>query len=168
MSFVPRWFVVWMVISYLIMIWDASYVLLRPATMKSGHLFSYYSPYELYIKYDTLYGNLKDRFVVAQSQLNLIEVVIAFIALAAASSKIERTRLAGGLLCLVVTCFTFWKTVLYVVYGSDHLVVETGKEVEFLFVFIIPTALWLVFPLAGIYGIGERILRWSEQKVKQQ
>lgn len=121
MSFVPRWFAVWMLISYLIMIWDAAYVLYRPATMKGGALFNYFSPYELYIKYDTLYGNLNDKFVVAQSQLNLVEVVIALVSLAAAHFGAQRTRLAGSVMCLVVTCFTFWKTVLYVVYGGDHL-----------------------------------------------
>ncbi len=63
---------VWLVASSLIVIYDASYVLQRPASMEGGKLFPYFSPYALYIQYDTLYGDLKDSFVVIQSWLNLI------------------------------------------------------------------------------------------------
>lgn len=71
MSYLPRWFTIWMIVSYLIMIFDATFVLNRPSTI-SGSMSQFFSPYQLYIKIDTLYGDLNDIFVVIQSQLNLV------------------------------------------------------------------------------------------------
>lgn len=69
---IPKWITVWLFVSSFVVLYDASYVLLRPATMRGGPLFHIYSPYDLYIKFDTLYGNLTDSFVVIQSWLNLV------------------------------------------------------------------------------------------------
>lgn len=46
----------WFVLSAVIVIFDASYVLLRPESLRGGKYFNIFSPYELYIKHDTLYG----------------------------------------------------------------------------------------------------------------
>jgi hypothetical protein len=70
--FISKAITIWLVVSSLVVIYDATYVLLRPATMLGGELFRFFSAYDLYIKFDTLYGNLTDSFVVIQSWLNLV------------------------------------------------------------------------------------------------
>jgi len=46
----------WIILSALIVIFDGSYILLRPHSLKGGKYFDLYFPYDIYIKYDTLYG----------------------------------------------------------------------------------------------------------------
>lgn len=70
--YIPKPLYIWLILSSFVVIYDASYVLLRPDTMVGGKYFQYFSAYDLYIKFDTLYGNLTDSFVVIQSWLNLV------------------------------------------------------------------------------------------------
>ena len=62
----------WLIVSSLIVIYDASYVLLRPHSLKGGKYEHIYQPYQLYIKFDTLYGDNQDPFNIIQSWLNLV------------------------------------------------------------------------------------------------
>ena len=78
--YISRFFIFWLALSGVIVIYDACFVLLRPETLPGGKYEFIYSPYQLYIKYDTLYGNMQDSFVVIQSQLNLVEVLMSFVA----------------------------------------------------------------------------------------
>ncbi len=70
--FISKGVRLWLVLSALIVIFDASYVLLRPHSLKGGKYECFYGPYQKYIQYDTLYGDNQDRFVVIQSWLNLV------------------------------------------------------------------------------------------------
>jgi hypothetical protein len=71
-KFTPKYIQIWLLISSLVVIYDAAYVLLRPDSMKGGSLFKYFFPYELYIQVDTLYGDIHDKFGIIQSWLNLV------------------------------------------------------------------------------------------------
>jgi len=69
--FLSKFNYIWLVVSATIVIWDASYVLLRPHSLKGGLYEHLYAPYQIYIKYDTLYAGNDDLFVVIQSWLNI-------------------------------------------------------------------------------------------------
>jgi len=71
MSFIPSTYKLWLIVSSLLVVWDALYILYRPATMKGGQYFKYFFPYDTYITIDPLYGNLTDKFVVVQTQCNV-------------------------------------------------------------------------------------------------
>ena len=114
---IPKWITLWLVVSSFVVLYDASYILLRPATMRGGPLFPFYSPYDLYIKFDTLYGNLTDSFVVIQSWLNLVEISIILFAVYLATSSDKRVKAA--ITMIVASAFVFWKTVIYVFYSHD-------------------------------------------------
>lgn len=171
--FVPKWLFYWLVLSSFIVIFDATYVLLRPATMAGGALFPYFSPYDLYIKYDTLYGNLTDSFVVIQSWLNLVEVtlILAAVVLSAASSPVK--KLVGALVILAASAFVFWKTVIYILYSHDFTT-EAVKSVSIdaFFVFILPSSLWIIFPLLTIVTVTNNVAAYvrslSNTKVKSK
>lgn len=69
---------IWLLFSVPLVLWDASYVLLRPYSMPGGRLHSpVFTPYALYGKIDYIYGwpafNARNGFTAAQTVLNLIE-----------------------------------------------------------------------------------------------
>ncbi|EEQ83769.1 uncharacterized protein BDCG_00574 [Blastomyces dermatitidis ER-3] len=67
----------WLCISIPVVLWDASYVLLRPHSMPGGSLHYIWSPYALYGTIDYIYGwpawNNRNGFTSAQSLMNLVE-----------------------------------------------------------------------------------------------
>ena len=82
----PTWIVVWIAVSTLIVIYDASFVLLRPRTLEGGDLSFLFSGRQfsaqqisrhkmtlfvaldiLYSTIDIKYGDMEDHFVIAQS-----------------------------------------------------------------------------------------------------
>lgn len=168
MSFIPAFYKVWLTISSLIVVWDTLYVLYRPSTMEGGQHFKYFFPYKTYITIDTLYGNLTDTFVVIQSKCNIVEIVLVGLSLLADLGRTTRAKAAAALLCLIASTFTFWKTIIYVMYGYPHLVFAAGKELLTFGVFILPTSFWLIFPLLGIFSIGDRLIRSLEATHKSE
>ena len=61
----------------MIVLWDASFVLNRPASF--SNLIWY--PYRDYVEIDKLYGDMDDAFVVAQSYMNIVEASMNLVAL---------------------------------------------------------------------------------------
>lgn len=156
--FVPRWLNIWLFVSSLVVIYDASYVLLRPASMLAGELFRYFSAYDLYIKYDTLYGNLTDSFVVIQSWLNLVEISLILISLALSLSSCVIKKLVSALVILVASSFVFWKTVIYILYSHDHTTAAVkGLTPDAFLYFIIPSSLWIIFPFLTIFTVIKNV-----------
>ena len=158
--YLTKGIVAWLLISSLIVIFDASYVLLRPESMRGGSLFQYFSPYELYCKFDTLYCHDSDRFVVIQSWLNLMEITMAFISLAMYAFGKQSTQLLGSILAVIVSAFTFWKTVIYIWYADAYLTHDAHTfTTESIYVFYFPTAFWIVFPLYVLWVVPRRIVK---------
>lgn len=157
---------IWLVISSLVVIYDASYVLLRPRSMLNGDLFSVFSAYDLYIKYDTLYGNLKDSFVVIQSYLNLVEVTMLLISVVLASSSCWKKQFIGAFIAVVGSSFVLWKTIIYVLYVEDFASELVGLNLQCFLVLILPTSFWLIFPLLTILYTGKNIMNQLQPKAK--
>jgi hypothetical protein len=106
----------WLLLSSLIVVWDAGFVLTRPHSMPGGKWAHIWKPSELYITIDKMYGNMEDKFVFTQSCFNVLEIIINLTAFCLLITK--RTRL-GALIALCGLCFTFWKTCIYFVYGYE-------------------------------------------------
>jgi hypothetical protein len=71
---------IWLIFSVPLVLWDASYVLLRPHSMPGGRLHSpVFAPYALYGTIDYIYGwpafNARNGFTAAQTIMNLIETI---------------------------------------------------------------------------------------------
>ncbi len=148
----------WLILSATIVIWDASYVLLRPHSMQGGKYEHIFSPYQIYIKFDTLYGNNDDRFVVIQSLLNYVEIAITYTAVILSLCSCKSAKIKGALLATVVSAFTFWKTVIYVWYAEPFLTEATKNfTLESIYLFYIPTSPWILCPLWSIISISRKI-----------
>lgn len=118
---VPKPILLWIILGNIIVLIDAFFVLNRPETLKGGKYYPYFHLYENYYKYDTLYTLNSDSFVVIQSWLNVVEAVLAFIACLLCVSGCRVKRAIGAVGCFGVSCFVFWKTVIFVWYDHDWL-----------------------------------------------
>ena len=112
----PLWVARWLALTTVIVLWDASFVLLRPWSMEVP----LWAPYKDYVQVDKLYGDLDDSFVWSQSVLNLVEVALNVTAL----SLLHAGSSAAPVVALVVSAMTCSKTVLY------H-VIEVGNRFRY-------------------------------------
>jgi len=161
--FMPRWATAWAVIGSLICIWDATYVLTRPRSMANGDLFHIFFPYAKYITVDPLYGNLKNAFVIAESYMNYVEVTLTL--LSVILYHFASRRNLGCLLLLIASVMTWSKTVLYFVHDPFERSLHPQKlpikieRWEYIFLFIIPSSIWIILPFACMWNIGGQIIR---------
>ena len=156
--YVSKGVYLWLILSSIIVIFDASYVLLRPHSLKGGKYEDIYSPYQLYIKFDTLYGDNQDPFNIIQSWLNLVEISLAFLAVFLSLCPHKEVKLKGAFLAIIVSAFTFWKTVLYVWYDHPFLSEETlAFTADSIKIFYFPTSFWIICPVWTILSVSKRI-----------
>ena len=154
----PRWVVVWFVITAIIQTYDACYELLGAISHKGGPMAWLWPGHVFYSSFDHRYAGF-DAFGSAQSWANLIEVVALIWVLFLAK------RWSGVVVGLIVTVATFWKTVIYfLVEASSGLEmtrqsIERGDVVGFLMVAILPNLVWIVVPLIVLVTLGRQIHR---------
>ena len=166
--FMPRWATAWAIIGSLVCIWDATYVLTRPRSMAKGDLFHIFFPYAKYITLDPLYGNLKNAFVIAQSCMNYVELTLTLFSVIL--YYIFRRRNLSCLLLLICSVMTWSKTVVYFIHDHFERALhpqELSVEIpisEYIFLFIIPSSLWILLPFATMWNIGRQIIRLINSK----
>ncbi|CAF3974551.1 unnamed protein product [Adineta steineri] len=161
--YMPLWITEWAIVSSLICIWDATYVLTRPRSMAKGDLFHLFSPYATYITVDPLYGNLKNAFVIGQSWMNYVELTLALYAVIL--YHIFKRKNSGCLLLLIASVMSCSKTVLYFIHDYYERSLhphDSPYEIEtwqYLLLFIIPSSLWIIFPFCCTWTLGRQIIK---------
>lgn len=167
----PKLVLGWISVSSLLVVWDAAFVLLRPRTLVGGDLHYLFSPYALYIEVDRLYGDLEDKFVVAQSLMNLLEVGLALIGLfwyVRSSKAASCARWCGSLLMLIAQSMTLGKTVLYIgldwMQGWKHT--AHNDTVTFLSLYLLPNGMWIWMPAVVICSIFGRVVAGAYRNEK--
>ncbi|MBN9154304.1 MAG: hypothetical protein J0J05_09995 [Microbacterium sp.] len=154
----PRWIVVWFVITAIIQTYDACYELLGAISHKGGPMAWLWPGHVFYSSFDHRYAGF-DAFGSAQSWANLVEVVVLVWVL------FHARRWSGVVVGLIVSVATLWKTVIYfLVEASSGLEmtrqsIERGDVVGFLMVAILPNLVWIVVPLAVVITLGRQIRR---------
>ncbi len=85
----PRWVALWHVLGGAAALYDASFLLLRPASLPSGPLHPYFAPYTAYTAVDRAYGpeGIRDGLVNAHSWVNVAEAAVGFIAVAVSNKR---------------------------------------------------------------------------------
>ncbi|MET1016176.1 MAG: hypothetical protein ABWX76_05125 [Leifsonia flava] len=154
----PRWIAVWFLISCVIQIYDALFVLTKPLSDAGNTLGWFWPGHHLYAEYDHRYAAF-DAFGSAQSWLNIVEAAVLIIAL------VYRRRWSGVVIGLIVSVATFWKTVLY--FGVEicsnleytRHVLDSGDAKGFLAIVIAPNAVWIIVPAIVIVVLGRRVWR---------
>ena len=155
----PKWIAYWLGISTIVVIWDALFVLLRPASFADGSLGFIWSPaYDIYTSVDLTYGDLSNHTVEAICFMSLIEACIVGWALVA--NRMGNGRLAHLLTC-VVTSLTGMKTILFFVIEAMHgwSSLSHNDVLPLIFVWILPNGLWIVVPLIIATLTGRYLVR---------
>lgn len=106
---------------------------------------------------DKRYGDMNDTFVLAQSLMNYVEIVMGFLALYLSTQK---SRSAAPL-AFVTAAFTFWKTVLYLLQyvdfvggGEYHAHNSTMDNILYLY---IPSGIWIIMPFLVMCSLWSRL-----------
>jgi len=155
----PRWVIVWLIVTACIQTYDALYELLGHLSHAGGPLAWLWPGHVFYAKYDQRYAGI-DAFGSAQSWANLLEVVVLLCVLVWL-----RTRFSGLVLALIVSTATFWKTVLYFLVEICSGLAMTKQSLQdgnlggFLAVAVLPNLVWIVVPLLVIIVLGRQAAR---------
>lgn len=160
-SLLPTWALVWIQASVLIVLWDASFVLLRPLSMENGPYESFFAPYKKYITVDKMYGHMEEDgtkfFIVAQSIINLVEITFLQIAVVLHLLKNPRCELVAFSASLCVMAKTVLYATIEIVSGGRHTM--HNGWVDLVFLYVIPNNLWVVFPFFVVVTLGRRMAR---------
>lgn len=154
----PRWVLVWLVVTACIQTYDALYELLGPLSHAGGRLAGLWPGHVFYSRFDHRYAGF-DAFGSAQSWANLLEVAVVVAAL------VLRSRFSGVVLALLVSVATFWKTVLYFLVEISSGLEMTRQSLEqgdlagFLMVAVLPNLVWIVVPLVVVVVLGRQVTR---------
>jgi len=158
----PLWVRLWLLVSGLVCTWDATFILFRPHSLPGGKYHHLWKPYSIYVEVDKRYKDMGDPFVVAQSLMNLAEVVLCFVALTLPLFKAGRSTL---LVTYSVSLMTLWKTVLYMLQytelcGGGMYHSQNNAWTNFLYLWL-PNGIWIFIPAAvcirlapGLLGSG--------------
>lgn len=101
----PRWVALWHVLGGAAALYDASFLLLRPASLPGGPLHPCFAPYTAYAAVDRAYGpeGIRDGLVNAHSWINVAEAAVGFVAVFLSGNRwgpgprVWRRLLATGL-----------------------------------------------------------------------
>jgi len=155
---IPRWILVWFVITAVIQTYDACYVLLGPISHEGGPMSGFWAGHVLYGQYDKTYGGTDSTaWGDAQSWLNLVEVIGLIVVFCNLRKPI------AAVLGLIVSVATFWKTVAYFTIeatsGLEKTIhsLNTGDLAGFLFIGVLPNLFWIVVPFLVIVSLGRRM-----------
>lgn len=169
---------VWLAVSLPLVIWDFTYMFLRPHSMPGGaYHWPLWVPYELYGRIDYVYGwkayDAQSGFSGAQSFLNIVETLmyLYYVYIWYTQGKVVPTngtrkvltgRAAGEAVAVgfAAACMTVSKTVLYWLCewfsNYENIGHNTARDVVILW--IIPNGLWLIFPTFMIFELWEDIV----------
>ncbi|KAF9507113.1 hypothetical protein BS47DRAFT_1304407 [Hydnum rufescens UP504] len=169
----PTWISLWFFLSSLFVLWDVSYLLLRPRSMVGGDLHWIWKPYALYATIDhvRLYGlrawESKDGFPSAQALMNIVETALNWCYLF--TRHISPSPISP-LLGFTAAVMTLSKTVLYGLQdyfcgwcSSGHNPAST-----FIVLYLFPNVkcgplmtpllrLWVVMPAAIVVFLGREL-----------
>ncbi|XP_078371539.1 uncharacterized protein LOC144655196 [Oculina patagonica] len=155
----PFWVAVWLALSSIVCTIDALFVLLRPHTLPGGKWNYLFTPYNIYIKVDPSYKDMKDAFVVGQSLMNLVEVFINIVTIIMHISGKARLSV---LLAFMVSTMTSSKTVLYFLVSSGlcggHNFVSFVDWKETVLIYILPSGVWVLIPLLCMVVTGRMMI----------
>ncbi|KAK0726735.1 hypothetical protein B0T26DRAFT_101656 [Lasiosphaeria miniovina] len=169
---------VWLGVTLPLVIYDTTYVLLRPLTMEGGSLhWPLFVPYEMYGDVDHVYGwpafERHDGFTGAQSFMNVVETAMYLVYLGLWYRNAKPAKTAGarpavdgpvGALALLIgfsaAVMTFSKTALYWLneYYSGYSNVGHNSIQRVIFVFVLLNGPWLIGPAIITYRLGSEIV----------
>ena len=160
-SYFPKWVSIWLCITTIIVLWDASFVLNRPASFTNVIWY----PYRDYVQVDKIYGDMEDPFVVAQSYMNLVEVTLNVISLILLRRRKFKQAAVIALVASVMTCS---KTIIYHVMEvvSGYKYSKHNDRQTFIMLYLLPNGVWIWVPMYASFVLGKGLARDSTKHRK--
>ena len=154
----PRWIFLWLAISTVVVVWDALFVLCRPASFPDGELgFIWSFAYTIYMATDLSYADVGNRVIEAMAVMSIGEACLVAIALM--WDKRGAVRKAH-LLAFVAAALTCAKTMLFFLvegmYGWHSI--AHNDLVSMLAFYIVPNGVWIVVPFMVAITLAKRII----------
>ncbi|KAH7107998.1 hypothetical protein BKA62DRAFT_764073 [Auriculariales sp. MPI-PUGE-AT-0066] len=156
------WVTAWFLLSAPIVFWDSTYCFMRPRSMRGGDLHWIWKPYALYQEIDLVYGEkaLQENsgFTSAQAFMSIVETVLnLFYVYKVHVSPSSTAPLIG--LCSATMALS--KTMLYWAseYFCNYCAVGHNTMFNLVFLWMIPTGMWLVMPALIIVRLGGEVAR---------
>jgi hypothetical protein len=154
--------IAWLVIGGLICTFDGLFVLMRPRSLPGGDLASsgllahIFQGWHTYIQVDKRYADMEDAFVVLQSYLNMFEIAVGFLAVALSLSG---ARVMAHRVAIVISAITMEKTILYLAldYAEGLKYTKHNDTFTLVTMWLIPSCLWILFPLMVIVSSFSRL-----------
>ncbi|KZP32137.1 hypothetical protein FIBSPDRAFT_849119 [Athelia psychrophila] len=154
------WISLWFAVTVPVILWDASYLFMRPRSMVGGDLHWIWKPYEIYQEIDYIYGVKAliegDGFPNAQSFLNIIETAfnILYLYCAHVSSWAGAPLIGFG-----AAVMTLSKTMLYGLqeYYCGGCSVGHNNLRDLVVYYFVPNGLWIVIPSLIVLSLGKDI-----------
>jgi hypothetical protein len=159
----------WLLFSTGCILYDFFYIYLRPLSFRYNPYEWTFEPYQLYQFFDTLKINMQDRYLVIQSYFNLVEAALMLLTALIALLPFRKLKFACGIIMMVLMCFVFWKTVMYLLYDRNFITISTKRLYSVAVAFYYLTiGQWILFPLLTIYAIGGRLIDLVESKLNNK
>ncbi|KAK9449980.1 uncharacterized protein V1518DRAFT_415210 [Limtongia smithiae] len=159
-----KWVTGWFILSSIICLWDATYILFRPYSFPGGKLHFIWAPYAKYYEIDYVYGQLayedRDGFPAGQSTINLVEITLNMVyVLSMALSTTPSTRLNGAFAGLIGATSCFFKTVLYLLaeWYSDCKYVGHNSWFNLIFLYLVPSSPWVIVSFLSMLAIAKQL-----------
>ena len=149
---------IWIILSSAAVTYDFIYIQTRPQSFVYDPKDLTFQPYMVYQFFDTLKINMQDQFVVIQSWLNAVEVVLGLLTIVLSLLPFKSLKFACAIMLIVISSFVFWKTVIYLWYDRPFVTDSLKRFYTIAVAFYYLTiGCFIVFPLMTIYSISKRI-----------
>lgn len=154
---IPKWIMIWLAISTIIISWEMLFILLRPASFANGSLAAIWIPYAQYVKIDTSYADLQNDFVNALPFMDLFEIAIG---IAALTFNYLRKTPAAMVFAFSSFLLTGTKTIFVFVQegvgGFKH--VGHNSISDLVFLYFLPNSIWIVIPFLAVFILGRDLI----------
>lgn len=122
--FIPWPIYLWLLFSSTCVAYDFFYIYLRPLSFRYNPYEWTFEPYQVYQFFDTLKINMDNRFLIIQSYLNAVEVLLLLLTGFLSLLPFRRLKFWCAVMLIVLSAFVFWKTVIYLAYDRHFITVS--------------------------------------------
>ncbi|GMT13923.1 hypothetical protein PFISCL1PPCAC_5220 [Pristionchus fissidentatus] len=161
-SLLPKWVVIWLVVSTVLCVMDVFYTMMRPMTNRGGGvLATLYEPWNIYADVDYRYADKADLVTMATGRVMTIEIVMNIAAIFMNNRQSRHTVLT----VFTSSAFVFWKTVWYMVLyirqpeGTPEFINPEASLLRQIIVFWIADGVWVIAPLLVMIALWDRLAK---------
>lgn len=149
---IPKWIVIWLSISIIIITWEMLFIVMRPDSFADGSLAAIWMPYAKYVKIDTSYADLQNDFVNALPLMDLIEITIGLTALFLNYKRNNAAIVFAFSSLLLTGTKTIFVFVQEAIGGFKH--VGHNAISEIILFYVLPNSIWIFFPFLAVFMLG--------------